>query len=107
MKQNVKPSSENIYALLDDIDSNDQENLDNLMNASDIEFVDMTAIENLENDNPKAVIHEKDDSNVSNFILTRRPTEVVARIAKPGSGSVDNGDVPLSNLVAKRCCLEM
>ena len=42
-------SSEEIYALLDSIDNDDEEDIDNLMNDSDTEFVDRTAIEDLEN----------------------------------------------------------
>ena len=45
------------------------------MDDSDTEFVDRTAIENLESDISEAVIweHEKDDSNISNFIPTAKP----------------------------------
>ena len=81
-------SSEKIYALLDDIDSDYEEEIDNLMNNSDTEFVDRTAIENLEKDIPEAMTHEKDDSNVSYFILTAKPV----RIAKPDSESIDDSD---------------
>ena len=52
------------------------------MNDSATEFVDRTAIENLEIDISEAVIYEKDDSNVSIFIPTTKPIEAVARIAK-------------------------
>ena len=94
-------SSEKIYALLDDIDSDYEEEIDNLMNNSDTEFVDRTAIENLEKDIPEAMTHEKDDSNVRNFILTAKPV----RIAKPDSESIDDSDVLLGNLVAKKMLL--
>ena len=78
------------------------------MNDSDTEFVDRTALENFESQNLATEIHEKDDSNVSNFIQTTKLIEVLLQIAKPDSESVDYGDdVPLSNLVEKRCCLEM
>ena len=40
-------SSEEIYALLDSIDSENEEDIDNLMNDSDTKFVDRTAAENL------------------------------------------------------------
>ena len=36
-------SSEEIYALLDSIDSEDEDDIDNLMNDSNTEFVDRTA----------------------------------------------------------------
>ena len=43
-------SSEEIYALLDNICSDDEEAIDNLMNDSDTEIVDRTALENLESE---------------------------------------------------------
>ena len=99
-------SSEEIYALLDNICSDDEEAIDNLMNDSDTEIVDRTALENVESDNLAAVMHEKDNSNISNFILTTKPTEALVQIAKPDYESVDDGDLPLSNLGEKRCHLE-
>ena len=66
-------SSEQIYALLDDI-----EEIDNLMNDSDI-------------------------CNGSNFIPTAKSSEAVVKIAKLDSESEDDGgDVPLRNLLPKR-----
>ena len=50
--------SEEIYALLDDIDSDYEEEIDNLMSDSDTEFVDRTAIENSESDISEAVIRK-------------------------------------------------
>ena len=95
--------SKEIYVLLDDIDSDYEEETDDLMNDSDTEFVERTATENLESDISEAVIREKDDSNGSNFIPTTRPIKAVVKIAKPDSESEDDGDdVPLSNLVAKK-----
>ena len=52
-------SSEEIYALLDSIDSEDEDDIDNLMNDSDTEFVDRTAAENLEHENVEVVTQEK------------------------------------------------
>ena len=49
-------SSEEIYALLEDIDSNYEEENDNLMNDSETEFVYRTAIQNSESDISEAVI---------------------------------------------------
>ena len=43
-------SSEEIYALLGDIDSDYDEEIDNLMNDSDTEFTDRTVIEKSESD---------------------------------------------------------
>ena len=78
------------------------------MSDSDTEFVDRTALENFKSENLATVIHEKDDSNVSNFIQTTKPIEALLQITKPDSESVDYADDgPLSNLAEKRCCLEM
>ena len=93
-------SSEEIYALLDDIDSNYEDEIENLMNDSDTEIVDRTAIENSESAISESVIREKDDSNGSNLILEIKPIDPVVKIAKPDSESENDGnDVPLSNLL--------
>ena len=39
-------SSDKIYALLDTIESDDEEDIENLMNDSDTEFIDESLIEN-------------------------------------------------------------
>ena len=96
-------SSEEIYALLDNIDSGYEKENNNLINDSDTEFLDRTAIDNSENDISEVVKREKVDSNGSNFVPTTKPIEEVVKIAKPDSESEDDGDdVPLSNLVAKK-----
>ena len=93
-------SSEEIYALLDDIDSNYEDEIENLMNDSNTEIVDRTAIENSESAISESVIREKDDSNGSNLILGIKPIDPVVKIAKPDSESENDGnDVPLSNLL--------
>ena len=80
-------SCEEIYPLLNDIDSDDDdEDINNLMNDSDTEFENKAAVENLEFDISEVVIHREDDSNVINFISTAKPIESVVRIAKPNSG---------------------
>ena len=94
-------SSEEICALLDSIDSDEGEDIDNLMNDSDTEFVDRSVVETLESDISDAVIHEEDVSNVSNFIQTKKPIEAVVKIAKPDPKPVDNDDAPLSNRGSK------
>lgn len=71
--------------MLNDIDSNDEEDINNLMNDTDTEFEDQAAIENLERDTSKTVIHKQNGS----FIPTTKPIESVVRIAKPSS------DIPL------------
>lgn len=52
-----------IYVLLGNIDSYDREHIDKLINDSGNDFVNWTAIKNVENGNSEAVTHEKDDSN--------------------------------------------
>ena len=80
-------SCEEIYPLMNDIDSDDDdEDINNLMNDSDTEFENKAAVENLEFDISEVVIHREDDSNVINFISTAKPIESVVRIAKPNSG---------------------
>ena len=39
-------SSDEIYALLDSIESDEEEDIENLMNDSDTEFVDRSVVEN-------------------------------------------------------------
>ena len=85
-------SSEQIYALLGSIDSKDEDDIDNLMNHSDTEFVDRTAAEKLEHENVEVVTQEKDDFNGSNHIPTAKPIEAVVQIAKPSAASVDGDD---------------
>ena len=70
-----------MHELLDDVDSDDEDENDNLMNDSATELVDGTAIENLQSDISETVIYKKDDSNISNFIPTTKPIAAVARIA--------------------------
>ena len=43
-------SSDEIYALLDSIGSHEEEDIENLMNDSDTEFVDRSAVENKDSD---------------------------------------------------------
>ena len=70
-------SSEEIYVPLENIDSVYEEEIDNLMNDSDTEFVNRTAINNSDSDISEAVIREKDNSNGSNFIPTTKRIEAV------------------------------
>ena len=74
-------SSEEINTLQDNIDSNYEEKIDNLMNDFNTEFVDRTAIQISESDISEVVICEKDDSNGSNFIPTTKPIEAVVKSA--------------------------
>ena len=43
-------SSDEIYALLDSIESHEEEDVENFMNDSDTEFVDRSAVENKDSD---------------------------------------------------------
>ena len=69
-------SSNEIYALLDTIDSDDEEDIENLMNDSDTEFVDQSLVKNKD-------VHEgmqpKKSTNGEhcNHISTKQPTEAV------------------------------
>ena len=74
-------SSEEINTLQDNIDSNYEEKIDNLMNDFNTEFVDRTSIQNSESDISEVVICEKDDSNGSNFIPTTKPIKAVVKSA--------------------------
>ena len=90
-------SSYEIYALLDTIESDDEEDIENLMNDSDTEFIDESLIENG---------GSKSDLSLSTSCLdienhlsdpnTPTPIEAVVRISQPDSDSDD--DVPLSSL---------
>ena len=92
-------SSNEIYALLDTIDKDDEEDIENLMNDSDTEFVDPSLVE-------KKDVHEdmqpKKSTNGehSNHISTKLSTEAVVRQAIPEEES-DN-DKPLSKLVKQK-----
>ena len=56
-------SSDEIYALLDSIESDEEEDIENLINASDIEFVDRSVVENKDCD-----MHE--DEEAETMMLT-------------------------------------
>ena len=82
-----------------------EEDIYNLINDSDTDFVDKLAIENLENDISEAAIN-KNESNVSNFIPATKTIEAVVCIAKLYSEYVgDSDDVRLSNLVEEKMLL--
>ena len=90
-------SSDKIYALLDTIESDDEEDIENLMNDSDTEFTDESPIENggsksdlLLSTSCLDIENHLSDPNAST------PIEAVVRISQPGSDSDD--DVSLSSL---------
>ena len=89
-------SSDEICALLDTTDSDDEEDKENLMNDSDTEFVDQSLVENKdvhEDMQPK----KSTNGEYSNHIPTKLTIEAVARQAIPEEES-DN-DKTLSKLV--------
>ena len=90
-------SSDKIYALFDTTESDDEEDIENLMNDSDTEFIDESLIENG---------GSKSDLSLSTSCLdienhlsdpnTPTPIEAVVQISQPDSDSDD--DIPLSSL---------
>ena len=90
-------SSDKIYALFGTTESDDEEDIENLMNDSDTEFIDESLIENG---------GSKSDLSLSTSCLdienhlsdpnTPKPIEAVIRISQPDSDSDD--DIPLSSL---------
>ena len=89
-------SSDEIYALSDSIESN-QEDIDNLMNDSDIEFIDRSVVENKDSD--MHVDEEPETTNNdphSNLIPTHLPIQTVVRQNVPEKESSD--DEPLITL---------
>ena len=96
-----------IYVLLNDIDSDDEEYIDNLMNDSGTDFVEREAIKNVESDILEAVTHKKDDKYVSNSIPTTKLIKAFVLAAKPDFEFEEDGDaVPLNNLEKKKILLK-
>ena len=89
--------SEEIYALLDTIESDDEKDIQNLKNDSDTEFIDELPIEN---GGPKSDLSLSTSClDIENHLSdpnTPTPIEAVVRISQPDSDSDD--DVPLSSL---------
>ena len=94
--------SRRFYALLDDVDSDDEKEVDNLMNDSDVDLWLGNLLGNYKVISQKAGTHKNDDSNVNTFIPTTKSTEALVQVAKSDYKSVDDSDdVPLSNLTSK------
>ena len=84
-------SSDEIYALLDTIENDDEEDIENLRNDSDSKFIDKLLIEKS---------GSKSDLSLSTSCLdienhlsdpnTPTPIETVVRISQPDSDSLDN-----------------
>ena len=90
-------SSGKIYALLDTIESDDEEDIENLMNNSDKEFIDESLIENGESESDLSLSTScLDIENHLSDPNTPTPIEAVVRISQPDSDTDD--DVPLSSL---------
>lgn len=75
-------SSDQIYAVLDAIESDDEEDIENLMNDSDTEFVDQSVLENADLESDFLTIEPRAHVE-SNIIQTTTPIEAVVRIAEP------------------------
>ena len=90
-------SSDKIFALLDTIESDDKEDIENLMNDSDTEFIDESLIENGGSKSDLLLLTScLDIENHLSDPNTPTPIEAVVRISQPDSDSDD--DVPLSSL---------
>ena len=88
-----------IYARLDTTDSDDEEDIKNLMNDSDSEFVDQSLFENKdlhEDIEPK----KSTNGEYSNHIPNKLPIEPVVRQAITEEES--DHDKPVSNLVKQK-----
>ena len=71
-------SSDEIYALLDSIESDKDEDIENLMNDSDTEFVDRSVIENKDSDMHVDKEPETTSNDArSNLIPTHLPIQTV------------------------------
>ena len=90
-------SSDEIYALLDSIESDEEEDIENLINDSDTEFVDRSVAENKDCD-----MHEDEEAETtsndahSNLIPTHLSIQAVVRKDVPEEESSD--DEPLITL---------
>ena len=90
-------SSDKIYALFDTTESDDEEDIENLMNDSDTEFIDKPLVENGGSKSDLSLSASCLD--IENHLCdsnTPTPIEAVVRISQPDSDSDD--DVPLSSL---------
>ena len=89
--------SDEVYELLDTIESDDEEDIENLMNDSNTEFIDESLIEN--GDSKSDLSLSASCFDIENHLSdpnTPTPIEAVVRISQPDSDSDD--DVPLSSL---------
>ena len=94
-------SSDQICALLDSIESDEEENIENLMNDSDTEFVDRSVVEKKDSDmhvdkEPETTSHDAH----SNLIPTHLTIQAVVRQDVPEEQSSD--DEPLITLAKQK-----
>ena len=89
-----------IYALLDAADSVCKEGIENLINESDTEFIDQSAIEYGDVDSDLSLTKNKIETE-SHVIPSSIPIDAVVRVSKPDLDSADN-DIPLSSLKASK-----
>ena len=90
-------STDEIYALLDKIESDHEEDIENLLNDSGTEFIDESLIENGASKSDLSL--STSCFEIENHLSdpnTPTPIEAVIRISQPDSDSDD--DVPLSSL---------
>ena len=94
-------SSDEIYALLDSFESDEEEDIEGLMNDSDTEFVDRSVVENKDSD---MYVDEEPETTSndahSNLIPTHLPIEAVVRHDVPEEESSD--DEPLITLAKQK-----
>ena len=94
-------SSDEIYALLDSIESDKEEDIDNLMNDSDTEFVDRSVVENKDSDmHVDEKPETRSDDAHSNLIPTHLSIQAVVRQDVPEEESSD--DEPLITLAKQK-----
>ena len=94
-------SSDEIYALLDSIESDEEEDIENLMNDSDTEFIDRSVVENKDSDMHVDEEPETTSNDAySNVIPTHLPIQAVVRQDVPEEESSD--DEPLITLAKQK-----
>ena len=94
-------SSDEIYALLDSIESDKEEDIENLINDSDTEFVDRSVVENKNSEmHVDEELETTSNDAHSNLIPTHLPIQAVVRQHVPEEESSD--DEPLITLAKQK-----
>ena len=103
-KKNIPISSlspDKIYALLNSIESDEEEDIENVMNDSDTEFVDRSVVKNKDSDMHVDEEPETTSNDAhSNLIPTHLPIQAVVRQDVPEEESSD--DEPLITLAKQK-----